>query len=124
MNAIAKKQHKKRGVLDTRHGDAHLRKGAKISSLLYQQDMHRSVRNDDESARKDGEANDIGPEGERVEAKGREDGGSGDFNVEAIFVVDEGEVFDFVDNEAFEAVMEYRKLFPISSVRCTRLWGK
>lgn len=86
--------------------------------------MHRSVSNNDESAGKDGKAYDIGPEGERVEAKGREDGGSGDFNVEAVFMVDEGEVFDFVDNEGFKAVVEYRKLFPIRSVRCTKLWAK
>lgn len=86
--------------------------------------MHRSVRNDDESAGKDGEANDISPDGERVEAKGREDGGSGDFNVKTVFMVDEGEVLDFVNNKGFEAVVEYRKLFPIMSVRCTRLWRK
>lgn len=97
-------------------GLLHLGGRTKISSPLYQQNMHRSVRNDDESAGKDGEANYIGPEGKGVEAKGREDGGSRDFNVEAVFVVDEGEVFDFVDNQAFEAVMEYRKLFPIRSV--------
>lgn len=50
--------------------------------------MHRSVRNDDESAGKDCKANDISPDGERVEAKGREDGGSGDFNIKTVFVVD------------------------------------
>lgn len=87
--------------------------------------MHRCVRNDDESAGKDGEANDISPDGERVEAKGREDGGSGDFYVKTVFMVDESEVFDFVHNEGFKAVVKYRKLFPmIRSVRCTRLLRK
>ena len=86
--------------------------------------MHRSVRNDDEGAGKDGEANDVSPDGERVEAKGREDGGSGDFNVKTVFMVNEGEVFDFVDNKGFEAVVEYRKLFSMRSVSCTRLWRK
>lgn len=101
-----------------------MRKGTKVSSLLDQQDMHRSVSDDDESAGKDGEANDICPECKCVEAKRREDGGSGDFNVKAVFMVDEGEVSDFVHNEGFESVVEYRKLFPIRSVRCTRLWGE
>lgn len=113
---------KERRDLSTRYCDAHtLRKGTNISSLLYQQDMHRSVRNDDERAGKDGEANDISPDGKRVEAKGREDGGSGNFNVKTVFMVDEGEVFDFVDNKGFEAVVEYGKLYPIRLVWCTRL---
>lgn len=75
--------------------------------------MHRSVRNNNEGASKDSEANDISPDGERVEAKGREDGGSGDFNVKTVFMVNEGEVFDFVDNKGFEAIVEYGKLSPI-----------
>jgi hypothetical protein len=46
------------------------------------------------------------PQSLNVEAEGAENGRAGDFNVKAVFVVDEGEVLDFVDDEAFESVVE------------------
>lgn len=42
-----------------------------------------------------------------LEAESAENGRSWYFDIEAIFVIDQGEVFDFVDNETLEAVMEY-----------------
>ena len=57
-------------------------------SLLYQEDMHRSVRDDDEGAGKDGEPDDIFPQGENIESEGAQDGGSGYFDVQAVLAVD------------------------------------
>lgn len=56
--------------------------------LLDQEKVHRCISDDDEDAGKDSEADDVSPQGEGVEAKGAEDGGTGDFDVEAVAVVD------------------------------------
>ncbi len=68
--------------------------------------MHSNIRNHNESPRHNPQRNDILPQRQRVEAKSAEDGGARDFDVEAVFVVDQGKVADFVDDEAFEAVVE------------------
>lgn len=54
--------------------------------LLDQQEMHCGISQDDESPAKDGEADDVTPQRERVEAKGAEDGGTGHFNVQTVSV--------------------------------------
>lgn len=69
--------------------------------------MHSKVRQNDEGATIDSQPNTILPQSLDVEAEGAENSGARDFNVEAVFVVDEGEIFDFVHNEAFECVVEY-----------------
>ncbi len=46
------------------------------------------------------------PQRQSVKAKSAKDRGAGDFDVETVFVVDEGEVSDLVDDEAFETVVE------------------
>lgn len=76
--------------------------------------MHSRVSNHNESTREDGKPNDIVPQAAVVESESAEDGGAWNFNVEAIFVVDQGEVFDFVDDEAFEPVVEDRELWLVS----------
>ncbi len=76
--------------------------------------MHRDISNYNERGRKNAEADNVIPQSTIVEAKGTEDGCAGDFDVQAVFVVDQGEVFDFVDDETFEAVVEDRKLRVIS----------
>ena len=68
--------------------------------------MHRKISQEDKSPAVHTQPYAILPQSLYVEAKGAEDGGSGDFNVKTVFVVDEGEVFDFVDDEAFEGVVE------------------
>lgn len=70
--------------------------------------MHRRIRQHDKRATKHREADTILPQGSGVETKRAENRGAGDFDVEAVFVVDEGEIFDFVDDEAFEGVVEDR----------------
>ena len=52
-----------------------------------------------------------------LEAEGAEYRRSWYFDIEAIFVVDQGEVFDFVDNETLEAVVEYRELQAVSDMK-------
>jgi ketosteroid isomerase-like protein len=68
--------------------------------------MHSSVSNHNESTRADGEPNDVWPQATVVESKSAEDGGAWYFDVEAVLMINQGEVLDFVDDEAFEAVME------------------
>jgi hypothetical protein len=72
--------------------------------------MHRSVCNDDKGPRNHSEANNIVPISKSVETECTQDRGSGNFNVQAILVVDQGEEGDFVNNKSFEAIMEDRQL--------------
>lgn len=68
--------------------------------------MHGEIGKDDKRASKHSQTNAVLPQSCGVEAERAEDSRARDFNVEAVFVVDEGEVFDFVDDEAFEGVVE------------------
>ncbi len=77
--------------------------------------MHRNVSNHDERGRKNGQSHNIIPQSTIVEAESAEDGCAWYLDVETVFMVDQGEVFDFIDDEAFEAVMEDRKLCGIST---------
>ena len=72
--------------------------------------MHRCIRDYDEGTGEDGEPNHIFPQSEHVKSEGAQDGGSGYFDVQSVLVIDQCEVFDLVDNKAFEAVMEDRQL--------------
>ncbi len=72
--------------------------------------MHRKVSNHNKRGRKDGQPDNIVPQSTVVEAESAEDGCAWDFDVETVLVVDQGEVFDFIDDEAFEAVVEDGKL--------------
>ncbi len=76
--------------------------------------MHRKVSNHNKRGREDGQAYNIVPQRTVVEAESTEDGCAWDFDVETVLFVDQGEVFDFVDDEAFEAVVEDGKLCTIS----------
>ena len=72
--------------------------------------MHARVRKHDEDGAKDGEANGVAPESHDIETETAQDGGAGHLDVETVLVVDERQVLDFVDDEAFEAVVEDGKL--------------
>lgn len=76
------------------------------SPLLHKQQVHRQIRKHDEGAAVHSQANTIAPQRLDIEAEAAQDRGPGDFDVEAVFVVDEGEVLDLVDDEAFEGVVE------------------
>lgn len=78
--------------------------------LLYQQNMHRTIGNDDEHPRDHPQADDILPQSLRVEPECTEDGCSGDLDVQAVFVVDQGQERDFVDDQGLESVVENRQL--------------
>lgn len=68
--------------------------------------MHRQVCQDNEASGEDGKANDIAPQSKDVEAKGAEDRRARDFDVEAVLVIDQGQILDFVDDQGFKAVVE------------------
>ena len=60
--------------------------------------MHSAIRDYQQHSAEDGQTQDIGPEGENVEAERAEDGGAGDFDVETVLLLDEGEEPDFVNH--------------------------
>jgi hypothetical protein len=68
--------------------------------------MHSKIGQQDKRAAKHTQTNTILPQSLGVEAKGAKNSGARNLNIETIFVIDEGEVFDFIYNEAFESVME------------------
>ena len=52
--------------------------------------MHRRISNHYKSGREDGKANDVGPQSAVIEAESAENGGTRDFDVEAVLMVNEG----------------------------------
>lgn len=68
--------------------------------------MHSQVRKHHKRTTKDSQTDTVLPQRLCVEAKRAQDSGARDFDIKAVFVVDEREVFDFVDDEAFEGVVE------------------
>ena len=68
--------------------------------------MHGTICYDDEGPREYGKANDVCPQCQVVETEDAKDRSSGYFDVEAIFMINQCQVFDFVDDECFEAVMK------------------
>lgn len=81
-------------------------------SLLHKQQVHSKICKNDKGATEYGESNTVLPQGLRIETKRAENSGARNLDIKAILVVDEGEIFDFVDNKAFEGVVEYRELIP------------
>ena len=69
--------------------------------------MHGRVSNHNKRSRKDGQSDNIAPKGAVVEPESAENGGARDFDVEAVFVINQCKVFDLIDNQAFEPVMKY-----------------
>jgi hypothetical protein len=78
--------------------------------LLHKKEVHGEISQEDKSTAVHTQPYAILPQRLDVEAEGAKDGGAGNFNVETVFVVDEGEVLDFIDDEAFEGVVEDGKL--------------
>ena len=70
--------------------------------------MHSTIRQNNESAGKYPQADNVGPERLSIEAEGAQDGSSRDRNIETIFPVRERQICNFVDNERFEPVVEDR----------------
>lgn len=68
------------------------------SPPLNKQNMHRSICNNDKRSRDNRQADDIAPESERVKPESAQDRRAGDFDVEAVFVVNQGEEGHFVDD--------------------------
>jgi hypothetical protein len=54
---------------------------------------------------------DIAPQRQHIEAETAQDRTAGDFDVEAVLLVDERQVAHFIDNQAFEAEVEDGELW-------------
>ena len=72
--------------------------------------MHGGIRKNNEYTAKDGQADAVTPKSHNIETEGAEDGGTRNFDIQAVFVVHETEIFDFIDNETFEGIVEDREL--------------
>lgn len=70
--------------------------------------MHRCVCDNDKRPGDDGQPNDIAPHGERIESECTQYGCTRHFDVQTVFVVNQSEICDFVDDQPFKAVMENR----------------
>lgn len=80
--------------------------GACSSPLLYKQNMHRSIRNDNKHPRDHPQPDHIPPQRLCVEPECTEDRRSRNLDVQAVFVVDQRQERHFVDNERLESVVE------------------
>ena len=76
--------------------------------------MHCSIRNDYESARKDAETDNILPQSQVIKAKCAENGSTGYFDIETVFMIDQCQISSFVDDQGFEAIMEDGQLDIVS----------
>lgn len=83
--------------------------------------MHRRICHDHEYSAKHGEPDGVGPQRLHVEPKGAEDGRAGDLDVDAVLVVRQGNILDLVNDEALEAVVEYRQLERKKQAHISRL---
>lgn len=75
------------------------------SPLLNQEKVYRHVPKDQENSAENAQTQSIVPQSQDIETETRQDSGAGDFDVEAVLLVDEGKVADFVDDETFETVV-------------------
>jgi len=86
--------------------DFYISRHAGTSSFFDQQVMHCAIRKHYESGAVHTQSDRVNAEIIVVESEAGENCSTRNFNVEAVFVVDEAERRNFVDNEAFEAVVE------------------
>ena len=68
--------------------------------------MHRGVGNNDEGTGEDSKPDDVRPEGADVKAESTQYRCTGDFDVKAVLVIDQGKVRDLINNESLESIME------------------
>ncbi len=72
--------------------------------------MHSQIPQHHKNRPKHRQPHTIHPQRLDIEPETAEDGGAGDLDVDAVFVVGEGEVFHLIDDESFEGEVEYREL--------------
>jgi len=78
--------------------------------LLYKQKVHREVGEDHKHARKYTQPNHISPQRHHIKPKRAQDGRPRHLDINAVLVVHERQVLDFVDNKSFESVVENGQL--------------
>lgn len=87
-------------------------------SSFDEQEMHSSVRQDDEDGSKNTQIPDVRPHGIIVESKGAEDGRARHRDIQSVLAVHEGKLKNLIDNKRLEAVVENRqRLEPKSTLR-------
>jgi hypothetical protein len=74
--------------------------------LLHQQEMHTPISQHDENRAENRQAHHIHLQRSIIEAERAQDRSARDFDIETVFMVDEAERPDFVDDEALKAVVE------------------
>lgn len=77
--------------------------------------MHSQIPQHHKDGSKYRQPHTIHPQRLDIEPETAEDGGAGDLDVDAVFVVGEGEVFHLIDDESFEGEVEYRELDMVHS---------
>lgn len=77
-------------------------------SSFDEQEMHSSVRQDDEDGSKNTQIPDVRPHGIIVESKGAEDGRARHRDIQSVLAVHEGKLKNLIDNKRLEAVVENR----------------
>ena len=68
--------------------------------------MQRRESQHKERTRHDSQSRNITPKRQHIKAETAQDRTAGDFDVEAVLLIDEGQVADFVDDQALEAEVE------------------
>lgn len=68
--------------------------------------MQRRKPKHEKRTRHNSQSRNIPPQRQHIKAETAQDRTAGDFDVEPVLLVDEGQVADFVDDQAFEAEVE------------------
>lgn len=76
--------------------------------------MHRKICENNKGSAEHTKPNSIRPECKDVEAEGAKDSRTGDFNVQAVLMVDQAQIADLIDNESFEGEVKDRQLLYMS----------
>lgn len=85
--------------------------GLCLSSLLDEQEMHGCVGHDDGNTWDNAQTGYVIPQGEVVEAKRTQNRRTRNFDVEAIFMINQRQESDFVYNQSLECIMEDGQLY-------------
>ena len=88
------------------------------SSPLHKQEVQRRKPKHEEGARHDSQSRNITPKRQHIKAETAQDRTARNFNVEAVLLIDERQVADFVHDQAFEAEVEDGELWVESVSRC------
>jgi hypothetical protein len=78
--------------------------------LLHEQQVHSEVRQDNERAAIHRQTYAIPPERLDIESETAQNSRPRDFDIKSVFMIDQAEILDLVDNQALKRVVEYGQL--------------